>query len=140
MCNFAIRVTEIDNDAKKYGFDIVDTNSFELNKYYSTLDRNPVRFYFVKNNYNYFVQMDGKISRKIYRRSLMMLDYNYEFLLRNCFFQLSKSTYEHIDHENDSSIINPYIYNKKNEKIPAPNIFVGEIIFIRSNLVYNCCG
>jgi hypothetical protein len=142
MCNFAVRINEIDNVAKKYGFEIIDLNSFDERKYYSTLDRNPVRFYFVKNNNIYYIQMDGKTTKRIYKKTFFSFDYNYDFIMRSRNFQISKETLDKIDNELDANHINPYRYNnaKSSGLIPAPNIAIGEVIYIRSNLVFNCCG
>lgn len=145
MCNFAIKIIEIDNEKQKFGFIILDKSEFQLHKYYSTLDRNPVRFYFVKNNNTYYIEMDSKISRRIYKKSMLLMDYCFEFCLKSCIFKISKETNAKIDYTYDDKILNLTKYNLPNHKeqtclIPPPNIYIGEVLFVHSNLVFDCCG
>jgi hypothetical protein len=89
--------------------------------------------------------MDSKISRRIYKKSMLLIDYCFEFCLKSCVFKISKETNAIIDYNYYDKSLNLTKYNLSNQKeqmcmIPPHNIYIGEVLFIHSNLVLDCCG
>jgi hypothetical protein len=117
MCSFAVEVTQIDFEKKIVYFKIIDKNSFELNKKYFTVDSNRISFYFVKQNKDLHIRLKGVTERHIYKKSFFAFDTHYSFLTTETEFEFCSP--------------NQFTESK---------ISLGDILFIRSNLVYRCCG
>jgi hypothetical protein len=117
MCSFVIKIIDIDVNKRMYEYLIMDPNFFLKNRKYYTLDSNPVKFYFTKNNKMYFINLNGILEKHIYKKKLLSLDYHYSFCTSDYKFKIS-SEEQNLD----------------------ANLAINEILFIRSNLVFDCCG
>lgn len=117
MCSFTIKILDFNDAERVYYFEILDSNFFRLNKKYYTLDSNPVKFYFTKNNKMYFINMSGKSEKHIYKKKFMTLEYNYSFSSQEFKFTIPSES------ENREA-----------------NLAINEILYVRSNLVFDCCG
>lgn len=117
MCSFPVQVNQIDYEKKIIYFKIIDQNSFELNKKYYTVDSNRICFYFVKENKNFYIQLKGNKERHFYKKTFFSFDIHYSFSTSECEFEFCSP-----NHFSESKIS------------------LGDVLFIRSNLVYRCCG
>ena len=87
------------------------------NKKYFTVDSNDLCFFFVRKNKNYYIRIKGKKVKHLYKKSFFAVDYHYSFTATDCEFE--------------------FLFP---EQFHESGIELGDILFIRSNLVYKCCG
>jgi hypothetical protein len=112
FCNFAVKITGVNDDENKYNFEIIDTKCFEINKKYYTLDNvESVEVFFIKNNQIFDIDIQGKNCKILKKKKLLFLEFANAFLATDTIFSFKN-------------------HNKH-------SICVGDIIFIRTNLLWN---
>lgn len=114
-CNFAVKITSVNYDENKYHFDIIDSKCFEINKKYYTLDNvEDLEMFFIKDNQIFDIDIIGKNCRILKKKKILCLEFCNVFFATDKIFSI-----------------------KQNNKNDTHKLNVEDVLFIRTNLVWN---
>lgn len=115
FCNFAAKLTKVNHYENQYYFDILDKECFEINKKYYTLDNTDIEVFFIKDNRIYDILLHGQIIKILRKKRMLYLDYCNALVATNSVFSIK---------------------NSKAYDFVEVDLCVGDIIFIRTNLLW----